>query len=99
MLTILVNPQLELLAVIQYLSGSKMVFQGNYADAIEDGSAVQEPSDRAKTAGYTCGFAYDLRWSVLRFEDLGFSRTHLRWPVPRRLKPQAGICYPSWDHG
>ena len=83
MLTILVNPQLELLAVVQYLSGSKMVFQdGTYADAIEAwfGEYKNHPIVQRLRDMEECGFAYDLPVSsFLRFEDLSFSRTHLRW--------------------
>lgn len=83
MLTISVDPRLELLAVIQYLSGSKMVSKaGPYAEAIElwFGEHKDHPIMQRLRDIEECGYVYDLPVSsFLRFEDLSFSRTYRKW--------------------
>lgn len=83
MLQITIDPRLELLAVIQYLSGSKMVFRsGPYAEAIQSWfSAYQDhPLMQRLLDMEQRGYAYDLPVSsFLRFEDCSLQQTRFNW--------------------
>lgn len=84
MLNITVDPRLELLAVLQKISGSKMVFQGenSYADAVEAWFAPSKKHpvcDLLKRLGET-DYNHDLPVSsFLRFEGISCSKIAFNW--------------------
>lgn len=106
MLNITVDPRLELLAVLQKISGSKMVCQGenSYADAIEAWFAPfkEHPvCDLLKRLGET-DYNHDLPVSsFLRFEDISCSKIAFNWePYSeamnlRRLESVSEVVPPS----
>jgi len=83
MLQITIDPRLELLAVIQYLSDSKMVSKGgSYADAIDawfldyKNHPVIDVLKKIESLGYN----HDLPVSsFLRFTDISFSNISYNW--------------------
>jgi len=97
MLNVMVDPRLELLAVIQYLSGSKMVFRGGpYAEAVaawfsgySDYPVIQRLKDMEE-----CGYVYDLPVSsFLLFEDFSLTNKRLNWdPTSEEMNRQRLTC-------
>lgn len=83
LLQIMIDPRLELLAVIQYMSGSKMVYRsGPYAEAMQTWfSAYQDhPLMQRLRDMEEYGYTYDLPVSsFLRFEDCSLQQTRLNW--------------------
>ncbi|MDZ4181731.1 MAG: DUF4932 domain-containing protein, partial [Candidatus Cloacimonadaceae bacterium] len=83
MLRISIDPRIELLAVIQYTSGSKMARRGGaYAEAIavwfakyQDHPVMNRLLDMEQ-----CGYAYDLPVSsFLRYEDCALRKISFNW--------------------
>ncbi len=83
MLTISIDPRLELLAVIQYMSGSKMVFRGGpYSEAIAAWFSKHKdhPLMQRLQEIEIAGYVYDLPVSsFLRFTDCSFTQTSFNW--------------------
>ena len=84
MLSITIDPCLELLAVIQYLSGSRMVFTDGkgYSDSIDEwfASYKEHPALSRLKELEEGGFAYDLPVSVfLSFDGLPLQHRNRSW--------------------
>lgn len=83
MLSIAIDPRLELLAVIQYLSGSKMVFRGGpYADSVAAwfGEHKGHPLMQRLRDMEECGYVYDLPVGCfLLFEDISLEKKRFNW--------------------
>lgn len=83
MLRISIDPRIELLAVIQYTSGSKMAHRGgSYAGAIGEWFAEYQnhPVMQRLRDMEECGYVYDLPVSCfLRFEDCALQKISFNW--------------------